>query len=268
MRNIILFDDDNWESLLPLTFTKPICELRVGILTIREKWVKRLKGKASFITQDYIAGKYPIHIEDDNLLINSTVLPTDALIDRILGLRPNEALLAEDELLVARLPKIEFDRLGNDQAINELLGKDISSEPGIFTQILRPYDLFRLNGQEIVKDFELLTKGRASQPIPEGNQIKEPQNIFLEEGVQIDFSILNAKDGPIYLGKNSTVQEGSIIRGPFALGEGAIVKMGAKIFNNTTIGPYSKAGGEIKNSILTGFSNKGHDGFLGNSVLG
>jgi UDP-N-acetylglucosamine diphosphorylase/glucosamine-1-phosphate N-acetyltransferase len=268
MRNIILFDDDNWEGLLPLTFTKPICELRVGILTIREKWEKRLSGKSSFITQDYLANKYPIHIEEDNFLINSTVLPTEALVDRILSLEPNEALLAGDELLVARLPKIEFDRLGNDQAINELIGKDISSNTEIFSQVLRPHDLFRLNGQELVRDFELITKGRTSQPIPDGNQIRGSENIFVEEGVQVDCSILNAKTGPIYLGKNASIQEGSIIRGPFSLGEGAIVKMGAKIFENTTVGPYSKAGGEIKNSILFKYSNKGHVGFLGNSVLG
>ena len=268
MRNIILFDDDNWDGLLPLTFTKPICELRVGILTIREKWEKRLKAKSSYITQDYLAPKYPIHIEDDNFLINSTVLPTDELIERILQLKPNHALLSGDELLVARMPRIEFERLDNDQAIEELLGRDISSEAGIFNQVLRPHDLFRLNGEEIIKDFNLITGGRESQPIPQNVQYKNEKDIFIEEGAEVNFSILNAEEGPIYLDKNSKIMEGSMIRGPFALGEGAMIKMGAKIYGNTTIGPYSKAGGEVNNAILTAYSNKSHDGYLGNSVLG
>lgn len=268
MRNIILFDDDNWDGLLPLTFTKPICELRVGILTIREKWEKRLEAKSSFITQDYLALKYPINIEDDNFLINSTVLPTDELIEKILELEPNHALLSGDELLVARMPRIEFERLDNDQAINELLGKDISSEKGVFSQVLRPQDLFRLNGEEIIKDFSLITKGRKSSPLPKNNQYKNVESIFIEEGVQIDFSILNAEDGPIYLDKNSKILEGAMIRGPFALGEGGMIKMGAKIYGNTTIGPFSKAGGEVNNAILFAYSNKSHDGYLGNSVLG
>lgn len=268
MRNIILFDDDNWDGLLPLTFTKPICELRVGILTIREKWERRLEAKSSYITQDYLALKYPIHIEDDNFLINSTVLPTDELIDKILQLKPNHALLSGDELLVARMPRIEFERLDNDQAIEELLGRDISSEEGVFTQVLRPHDLFRLNGEEIIKDFNLITKGRKSQPIPQNVQYKNENDIFIEDGAEVNFSILNAEEGPIYLDKNSKILEGSMIRGPFALGEGAMIKMGAKIYGNTTIGPYSKAGGEVNNAILTAYSNKSHDGYLGNSVLG
>jgi UDP-N-acetylglucosamine diphosphorylase/glucosamine-1-phosphate N-acetyltransferase len=268
MRNLILFDDDNWEGLLPLTFTKPICELRVGILTIREKWERRLGAKSSFITQDYLAAKYPINIEDDNFLINSTVLPTDELVEKVLQLKPNHALLSEDELLVARMPRIEFERLDNDQAIDELLGKDISSEAGVFTQVLRPHDLFNLNGEEIKKDFELITRGRMSHALPENNQYKNKNNIFIEDDVEVDFSILNAEYGPIYLGKGSKILEGSIIRGPFALGEGAMVKMGAKIYGNTTIGPYSKAGGEINNAILSAYSSKSHEGYLGNSVLG
>ncbi|MEM9547517.1 MAG: GlmU family protein [Bacteroidota bacterium] len=266
--NIILFDDDNWEGLLPLTFTKPICELRVGILTIREKWEQHLNAKSSFITQDFLSEKYPIDIEKDNIIINSTTLPTPKLLKLVKQLGPNEAILDGDELLAARLTNEQFDNLIDDNGITELEGIDVSKDVDLIRRITRPHHLFSFNDAELRHDFELITNGRTSQALSNTNSAVLPENIFIEEGASVEHSVLNASTGPIYIGKNATIMEGSLIRGPFAMGEGAVVKMGAKVYGATTIGPYSKIGGEVNNSILIAYSSKGHEGYLGNSVLG
>lgn len=266
--NIILFDDDNWRGLLPLTLTKPICELRVGILTIREKWEKHLNAKSSFITQDFLSQKYPIQIEEDNIIINSTVLPTPKLLKLIKQLGNNEAILEGEELLAARLTNAQFDNLIDDKDISELAGIDVSNDLDVIRRIIRPYDICSINEEEIISDFELLTKNRKTNPLSATNQVISPENIFVEEGASVECSILNASTGPIYIGKDAIIMEGSIVRGPLAICENAVLKLGAKIYGATTIGPFSKVGGEISNSVITGYSNKGHDGFLGNSVLG
>jgi len=266
--NIILFDDDNWEGLLPLTFTRPICELRVGILTIREKWEKHLNATGSFITQDFLSEKYPIQIENDNIIINSTVLPTPKLLKLVKQLGSNEAILEGDELLAARLTRDQFDSLIDDKGITELEGIDVSNDTDLIRRIIRPYDLFSNNDVELRSDFALLTKGRKTNKVSESNTVISPDNIFIEEGASVECAILNASTGPIYIGKNATIMEGSIVRGGLAMCEGSVLKLGTKIYGATTIGPYSKVGGEVNNSILTGYSNKGHEGFLGNSVLG
>ena len=268
INNIILFDDDNWEGLLPLTFTKPICELRIGILTIREKWERHLNAQSSFITQDFLSEKYPIKIEDENIIINSTILPTPKLVKLIKQLDNNEAILDGDELLAARLTRRQFDRLIDESGISRLEGIDVSNEVDLLRRVTRPYHLFSFNELEIQSDFELLTKGRISQKLSETNTVFNPSNIFVEEGASIECAILNAKGGPIYIGKNALIMEGSMIRGPLAMCDNSVLKMGSKIYGATTIGPFSKAGGEINNSILSGYCSKGHDGFLGNSVLG
>ena len=268
INNIILFDDDNWESLLPLTFTRPICELRIGILTIKEKWEQHLTAQGSYITQDFLSEKFPIQIEDDNLIINSTVLPTDKLVKLIKQLGPNESILDGEELIAARLTREQFESLIDDTGVTELEGIDVSKEIGLLRKVGRPYDLFAMNDVELASDFDLLTKGRQSQPISDTNTVIAPGQIFLEEGATVECAILNATTGPIYVGKNATIMEGSIVRGGLAMLEGATLKLGTKIYGATTIGPYSKVGGEINNSILIGYSNKGHEGFLGNSVLG
>ena len=268
MRSLILFDDDNWKGLLPLTYTKPICELRVGILTIREKWEKRLNLIASFITQDFLSEKYPIVIDDDNIIINSTILPSDDLVSLIRKLNPNEALLDGDELIAARLNKSQLQLLTDDQPIDELIGKDVKEQIGQVDQIIRPYDLFTHNAEEIKKDFSIITKGRTSQTLSETNRVLNLDQVFIEEGASIEFAILNASNGPIYIGKNTKVMEGAIIRGPFAMNDYSQVNMGAKIYEGTTLGPHCKVGGEVKSSILSGYCSKGHDGFLGDSVIG
>ncbi len=264
--NIILFDSDNREHLLPLTFTRPTGEIRVGILKIKEKWEKWLNGKASYITQDYLSEKFPIHIEEDNIIINGSALPSPYLVRLIKELGNNEALLQDGELIAGRLDSKQFDNLMKDREIEELKGFELTDTP--FIQINTPWDIFKFNKEALIEDFELLTKGRKSQSLSTTNRVINHGNIFLEEGANVEFSILNAKDAPIYIGANATIMEGAMIRGGLALCDNAIVKMGAKLYGANTIGPHCKIGGEVSNSIFMGYSNKGHEGYIGNSVIG
>ena len=268
--NIILFGEDNWFHFLPLTLTRPVCELRVGILTIREKWEKWLDGKGSFITQDYLSEKYPICIEQDNLLINSTFLPTESLVNAIKKLDLNHSLMLGTEMVAARISEDRLNRLATDESvIPSLTAHDLVGNDDItIDRITRSYHIFSKNGVEIVRDFELITNGRTSQPISTSNHVMGKHAIFLEEGATMECCTINTNDGPVYIGKNAQVMEGSLIRGGFAACEGSIVKMGAKIYGPTTIGPHCRLGGEVGNSVMLANSNKGHDGFLGNSVIG
>ena len=266
MKNVILFDSDIREQLLPLTFTRPVCELRIGILTIREKWERWLDAEVSFITQDYLTRKYPINISENNFVINGAVLPSDHLCRLINQLEENEALLQNGELIAARLNKEQFDNLMHDEEIEELAGFDVEDTP--FIKISTLSDIFTYNGAAIEEDFKLLTDGKESQAISETNLLIGSEYIFVEEGANIEGATLNASTGPIYIGKNAEIQEGALIRGPLALCDHSTIKMGAKVYGATTIGPHSKAGGEVSNSVLTGYSNKSHEGYLGNSVLG
>ncbi len=266
MKNIILFDNEAREQLLPLTFTRPVGELRVGILTIREKWEKNLSGKVSFLTQDYLAKKYPIHIEAENYIIDGSVIPTPELAKLVSQLDLNEALMDGEDFIAAKVTKAQIEHLMNNEAIDALVGLDIEGTP--FLKIRRPWDLFRYNKTAIELDFVALTKHRNSAPISSTNTIINRHQVFIEEGAKVECSILNATDGPIYIGKNAEVMEGCMIRGAFSLCDNATLKMGAKIYGPTTIGPHSKFGGEIKNSVVLGYSNKAHDGYLGNSVIG
>ena len=266
MPNLILFDDDVREHLLPLTFTRPVCEIRIGILTIKEKWQRRLNASISYITQDYLINKYPIVIENDNYVINGSVLPSPELVELVKQLEINEALLENGELIAARLNEEQFDRLIDNDEIDELTGYEINDTP--YLRIKQLWDIFKLNGQAIKEDFDFLTKNRKSKHISKTNRLINPKNLFVEEGAKIECAILNATDGPIYIGKDAEVMEGAIVRGALALCEGAKLKMGTKIYGATTIGPHSKVGGEVGNSIVIGYSNKGHDGYMGNSILG
>ncbi|MEM1322077.1 MAG: GlmU family protein [Bacteroidota bacterium] len=266
MNNIILFDDVARDHLLPLTFTRPVCELRVGILKIRHKWERWLNGRSSCITQDYLAEKFPIYIEDQNFVVNGSVLPSEMLCRLIKQLEPNEALLQDGELIAAKLGRAQFEYLMNEEEIEELKGFEVEDTP--FVKINRPWDLFQANNQAIRDDFKLLTENRISEPLSSTNKVLGQHNVFIEEGAKVECAILNAQTGPIYVGKNAEIMEGAILRGPVALCEHAIVKMGAKIYGATTLGPHCKGGGEIKNAILTGYCSKAHDGYLGDSVLG
>lgn len=267
MNNVILFDNENRDHLLPLTFTRPVCELRTGILTIREKWERHLDAKISYITQDYLSEKYPINISDDNIVINGAVLPSGPLMRLVTQLEHNEALLRNEELIAARLDATQFEKLMHEEEIEELAGFEVGDTP--FLKVDHLWNLFTFNKASIEADFEFLTQDRSSQPISATNTIiGNPDLVFLEEGASVEAAILNTTNGPIYVGKNATIMEGAMIRGPFALCESATVKMGAKVYGATTVGPHSKIGGEVGNSVILGYSNKGHDGYLGNSVLG
>ncbi|MEL6923604.1 MAG: GlmU family protein [Bacteroidota bacterium] len=266
MKNIILFDNEVRDRLLPLTFTRPVCEIRMGILTIREKWEKWLNGEASYITQDYLSGKFPIKITEENYVINGSLLPSDQMCRLIEQMESNEALLKGGELLATKLNQKQFERLMKDEEIQELLGFDV--EDTDYYKINNVWDIFRLNDQAIRDDFRLLTKDRESQPLSDTNRVIGAENIFLEEGASVECATLNASKGPIYIGKNAEIMEGAVVRGSLALCEGAKIKMSAKFYSGNTIGPYSKVGGEVNNSVLIGYSNKSHDGYLGNSIIG
>ena len=266
MRNIILFDDESRERMLPLSYTRPVAELRSGIFTIRERWEKLLHAKASYITSEYLLEKYPMHLDEDNIVINGAVLPNDRLVRLIEQLEPNEALMKGGDLIAARLNRLQFDHLFQNESIDEIAGIDLMDTP--FIHLSFPWDLFLYLRASIEYDFHLITKGRLSQPVPQFNQVIASDNIFLEEGAQVTGAILNAQPGPIYVGKDAQIMEGSIIRGPVTIGDRSIVKMGAKIYGPTAIGPGCKVGGEIKDTVIFGNTNKAHDGFLGNSIVG
>jgi len=262
--NYILFDDASRNNLLPLAFTRPVADIRVGILTIREKWEKYLNCSTSSLTEEYLSEKFPTVIKSNNYLINSSIFPNKQIIDEIHTLKPNQALSAGDYVIAYNIKEEDFANIGDDSLANY---EEIESK-SLHTKLNNVWDIFVLNGQEIIADFEMLTKGRKSAVISDTNKIVGNQQIFIEEGAKIEFSILNATEGPIYIGKDAEIMEGCLVRGPFALCENAMLKMGAKIYGGTTIGPYSKVGGEINNVVILGYSNKAHEGFLGNSVIG
>lgn len=258
--NIVLFDEQEWRNLRPLTLNKPLSELRMGILTFKERWEKLIEGRYSHQTQNYLIEKFPLEILEENLFINPAFFPNENLINSIRNLKIGESIWFENQMIAGNLTLGEFENRRNLNQKNPFSGEII--------HVKNLWDLFTYNDYAIRFDFELITKGRKSQPISETNGVINPENIFLEEGAVVEFAILNAKEGPIYIGKNAEVMEGSLVRGSLALCENAKLNLGAKIYSGTTIGPYCKVGGEVNNSILMGYSNKGHDGFLGNSVLG
>ncbi|MGM9510611.1 GlmU family protein [Larkinella sp. GY13] len=265
MHNLILFDDPTIRTaLLPLTFTRPVSEIRIGICTITEKWAIRLQTTPSFLTDLYLQIKYPCRTIHDNFFVNGAVCPTNALINALNGLKPESGLVTAEGLLLAlRTEKpLETAPSADDAGTWDVFGEPLTilkDLPSIFVH----------NGDQIRTDFELLTAGRTSQPITDPHtRCYAPENIFVEEGAVIRAAILNAENGPIYIGKNALIQESTVMLGPFALCDNAMVNWGGKMRSNTTIGPYSKVGGEVGNSVFLGYSNKGHDGFLGNSVIG
>lgn len=266
MANVILFDNEVRERLLPLTYTRPVADLRIGILTIREKWERHMSATVSYITQDYLADRYPIEYEEDNFLINASALPSDQLCRLLRQMEHNEAFLQNGELIAARLDEKQIERLMRDADIQELKGIDL--EDTAFLKINHLWDIFRLNHLALQEDFNLITKDRTSEPISSTNQFLHKERIFVEPGARVECSVLNATNGPIYIGKDAEVMEGCSIRGGLALCEGSVLKMGAKIYGATTIGPNSRIGGEVNNSVIQANSNKSHEGYLGNSVLG
>ncbi len=257
--NYILFDGPHRNALLPFTFTRPVADIRVGILTIREKWEKQLGSTTTSVTEDYLSEKWPMVEMENNVMINASFLPNEILVEMIKNLEHKQAIFQEEEV-VAFFAKegeeVDFDSFEVIEFSNDCI------------KIENTWDIFQKNDVAIREDFELLTEDRFSQSIPKSVNVIAPENIFIEEGAKLEFVTLNASTGPIYIGKNAEIMEGSVIRGPFALCESGRVKLATKVYGATTVGPHSVIGGEVNNSVLFGYSNKGHDGFLGNSVLG
>jgi len=258
--NYILFDGQSYQKLLPLTFTRPVADLRVGILTIREKWEKYLGFTTSTLTQEHLQDKYPMIEFDVNIMINAKYIPTETLVTKVKNLKFNEAIFKGEDV-------IAFYTLNTQETVDFKTYKSIEFKESLM-EINHVWDIFALNGKALELDFKLLTDGKTSQPIPETVHCINKEKIFLEEGAKVEIAVLNASNGLIYLGKNSEIMEGAMVRGPFALGEHSVLKMGAKIYGATTLGPYCKVGGEVNNVVFQANSNKSHDGFLGNSVIG
>jgi len=263
MDNLILFDDPAIRgSLLPFTFTRPIGDIRVGILKISEKWEKYSGLQPGFLTQDYLSKKFPKK-ESAAMMVNGAVCPDTDLWSAISQLNPDQSLWSNNLLIAA------FS--GNPSAFlpDQAKTLDKIQYGGAVTAIQKSWHIFQVNASEIKKDFELITSGRQSELLADPHTIVyNSSQVFIEPGAKIKAAVLNAEAGPIYIGKNTEVQEGALIRGPFALCEGSTVNMGAKMRGGTTVGPFSKVGGEISNAVLFGYSNKGHEGFLGNAVIG
>lgn len=258
---LVFSDAQYWEDFLPLTFTRPVAEMRCGILTFSERWQKILDNtEISYFTENYLQNKFRNPEEKESLFLVTNFLPTEQVIQQIKDLKQGEALVYEDELIAARINMKDF-------SLNQIEKMTDIKEELIFFK--KPTDLFTYNDKAIDFDFELLTKGKTSQELSSTNGfLGDKKDLFIEEGAQIEFSTLNTKTGKIYIGKNADVMEGCNLRGPIALCEDSQLKLGAKVYGATTVGPHSKVGGEVNNIIIFGYSSKGHDGFLGNSVVG
>lgn len=260
--NIVLFDESNdWENFLPLTFTKPVSKLRIGILTIDEKWKMYFQeASINFLSQEYLQACYPSNIINSNTFINASFLPNQSVVDQISGLKEGEGICKDSFVLAFK---------GSIEAFKAFTAAKAKPLIGAVEKLSYVYELFQKNGSALIADFELLTKNKKSKALSSTVTIIGNKNlVFLEEGAVAEASIFNTNSGPIYIGKDAEVMEGSIVRGPFALCEHSALKLGTKIYGPTTIGPHSKVGGEVNNSIVSGYSNKAHDGFLGNSVIG
>ncbi|MCD8407470.1 GlmU family protein [Tenacibaculum dicentrarchi] len=258
--NYILFDGDVRTALLPFTYTKPVADIRVGILTIREKWEKHLGLTTTTVTEEYLEEKYPMVELEENVLLNASFLPTDSLVDMVRALTKNQAIFKGEDV-------IAFYTNDSQDEVNFANYEQIEYQEELL-QIRNTWDIFSLNDKAIRADFDLITDGRTSEPIPDTVNCINKKDIFIEEGAKLTFATLNASSGPIYIGENAEIMEGVVVRGALAMCENSVLKLGAKIYGATTLGPHCKVGGEVNNSVLMGYSSKGHDGFLGNSVLG
>ncbi len=262
MKTIVLFDGQCHKSLLPLTFTRPVAQLRVGIFTIHEKWSRFFDQDVNVRTKDYLADKFNSFENEADLGVLGGLLPDDDLVSVIESLNPNTILMKDGNVLaISPLPK------NDDSMESSLSNYAVVEYDSSVSIVFRPQDIFLKNGDEILKDYSWIKKNKKSIKCQESNTVFG-DDLFIEEGASIRGCIINSEQGPVYIGKNAQVMEGSVIRGPFALLDYSIVKMGAKIYGPTTFGPHCKVGGEIGNSVIQGYSNKAHDGYLGNSVIG
>ncbi len=270
MPNLILFDDSTRQHLLPLVFTKPIAELRIGITTIRQKWEHYFGTNSSTLTSDYLEPVFPIHLAQNNLLINASVLPNDKLVQQIIELPGNHAIV-DGEVLIALhvtekyLPMLHTARGELRPMLADYRQVSLSCS---YTKLHKVSDLFTLNDLVLRSDFATLTHNRQGVKPSSTNTCINESAIFIEEGAKVEGAILNASTGPIYIGRDAEIMEGAMVRGPLAMCANSVLKMGTKVYGASTLGPYVKVGGELNNVVVMGYSNKAHDGFLGNAVIG
>ena len=266
--NLVLFDcHKTRENLLPLTFTRPVADIRIGILTIREKWEKHLDKKSFSLTEEYLSSKFPAYTElSSAIYINGSILPDEKLIAAINKLGALQSLTYNGSVIAFKTEKHHLN-YENFEAIAK--GFTPVEYKESLLAVKNTWDIFQLNGTALKADFDLITKGRKSQKLSDTNKlIGASENLFIEEGAVVEASVLNTSTGVIYIGKQAEIMENCAVRGPVALCEHAALKMSAKVYGATTLGPHCKAGGELNNVIFFGYSNKAHDGFLGNSVIG
>lgn len=258
---LVFSDAQYWGDFLPLTFTRPVAELRIGILTFQERWKKLLEIEdIAFLTEDYLQEKFKKPESKESLLIVPNFLPTESVLEQIKKIKQGEALIYQNEVIAAKLNMRDF-------SLSQIT--KMTDVEGELLFVKSPSDIFTYNQQFLDYDFELLTRNRKSQELSETNNfLGDKKDLFIEEGAEIEFATLNCKTGKIYVGKNAEIMEGAMIRGSLALCEGSKINMGAKVYGATTIGPHSKVGGEVNNIVIFGYSNKGHEGFVGNSVIG
>jgi len=262
MSNFILFDDHSRITLRPLTFFRPVSAIRIGILTISEKWEKHLLAPVSFLTDIYLQEKFPLKVGNDNFLINGSILPNQELISEILSLEADTSLALNDTIIAIHLTAENLRQFtaGSAPDLNRQVAKST------FSKISNTWDIFGMNKKAITDDYALITLNRKSAAISLTNQVLG-SNLFVEEGASIECSTINTLKGPVYIGKNAEIMQGCHIIGPVALCENAVLKLGTLVYKGSTIGPWCKAGGEINNSVMMGYSSKAHDGFLGDSII-
>lgn len=259
----ILFDTPERDLLYPFSHTRPIAAIKVGLLSIREKWERWLNTTPiSYFTMDHLQAKYPLIKAPKSaltILLNGHLLPSAPLLEAIRLLEPGQELYKDGRLLVKVISGEDFFSPSTSERVNF---------EGDIVRIDLPWHIFQFNDQAIRDDFALLTAGRVSEPVSATNKTFNTDNIFIEPGAVVECCVLNAATGPIYIGPNAQVMEGSMIRGPFGLGESSVVKMGSRIYGATSVGDRCVVGGEIKNTVFFDHSNKGHDGYLGDAVIG
>ena len=262
--SIILFDNSQRKRLWPLTQTKAVAALRMGMLTMAERW-EQLTGMQVFIhTEKYLQNLYGYAGADEHIWIDASVIPDKALVDLVQSLDKNDCWADEYGLIVGKthLSFEDFDAAQSLQYFENI------HDHAMVDRIQFPWDLIQWNDRILRFDFDVLTRGKTSAAISSTNRCIHAEHIFIESGAIVEHALLNASTGPIYIGKNAVVMEGSAIRGPFALGDHSVLKMNSRIYGATTLGPYCMGGGEIKNSIMMGYSNKAHDGYMGDAVIG
>ncbi len=261
----IIFDGNARYRFLPFTHTRPVADIRCGIMTMRERWEFLLRESTATLTTSYLQPAFPFKSEADNIYINAAVFADQHIVTEVKNLQPEEALLQDNTLIAYRTAQV----LEHGKELETALrSAKVAAYTSFFHQLQQVWEIFKLNEQAIKEDFALLSAGRLSQELPHYVTALNKSNIFIEPGARVYPCIINADAGPVYIGKDAEIMDGCIIRGPLALGEHVVLKMGAKVYGGTTIGPGCKVGGEISNAVFFANSNKGHDGFLGNAVIG